>query len=300
MILSPRQIDCAYEMIGEEPSPGIGLRAFVESILQTFGREIWAREVDHAIVGGDPFLVLLKLRSILRAHTPGTPLRIAIFEPSGFSTAPLAALEDEDVRDSMMRANILRSQIERALAMNSSNIVHTMLENLAGEVFFHIKERGATLWTIAADVEAARIEHDQTIVLRVIPHATDLTPDTRGAQEASQKSRELYEKSKSYFDSAWRILRSHLRKVSRPIPDKERFATLIITRNISVLSGFVSPGAATGRAMKGSAFSTDGLEAQTFNMAHGVPDNVSGAIAVWKADLVAAAQARRQSKAGRP
>jgi hypothetical protein len=285
MILTPKQIDCVYKMVGEEPAPGAGIHGAFKALSQAVSRDVWAKSVDIAVLGGDPLIVCLRIQAFLDAYIGTRPPRIAIIPPRAFSCAPLAALEDPKVQGDFRSRGAGTSAMHNLLTGGSDQRIKEMLSHLAIGLSGRLESLSAKVWIANRGVEGSRLSPSQ-FILRL----TYINPEDRTDPKPVEglDSAELFNKSASLCAFGWSEIHRSLRKITSAPPSKLKYAQIFVAKEVIILSGFVAPPGSANDPSDMTAFCEDVLGGETYALASGSPLKVSDAIDAWRDDLARA------------
>lgn len=240
---------------------------------------IWARRADLCLLGGDPVLLARRLGRIAAGCDFRTRTRVAVIDNGVFSGAPLAALSDEAILSDMIAAGELPAGSGR-----HSGQADGVIDRLIAHDASRVVSSGMDILWISGGVQGGRDHERSEIVLRLC----DETGGKAGPRAAEGPARTLFDESCLVSSRGLGVLKRALAPVLRHAPAGKRFADIVVTPHLEVMSGFVSPGYHP-EAVRFDARFMEEIGAEVFRLARRVPTSVEDAIADWRADIRRAA-----------
>lgn len=285
MILSPKQIDHVYNMVGEDPSPGTGIAGLVIAISSAITGDIWAKPVDIAILGGDPVTALSCAISFLEGSTMLRAPRIALLPSPNFSCAPLATLEDQALAKSLAERGAISTRMLHDLKTNADRPVQAMMEQMAKYFAAQATDAGARIFLARTLTEGSPLSSRKVLLRLTTPHDDEDVSLFEKSPGQDRKVVDLFDRSASLSRYGWATVFKALRGVAQTPPRTTPFANVFVADRVTLLSGFVSPTTAGYSPQDSSNFSEKHLQQTVFDLARGAPSTVRDAVKIWEADL---------------
>jgi hypothetical protein len=287
-LLAGSTIRLMHEIAGEERPPQGGFCTALLRLQSVLDWSLWVRQVDVALIGGDPLLIARRVCTLLQSQTHMNGFRIAIIHPGVFSGAPISALEDPDYRESMsLRVgpevsdrdapmSILRAEIKRAASLLNARGGGGVLAFEMVQGLFDTQRQETVLRLTRHEGEGRQMG------TRISASPTEQV--TKSAR--SGRSSDLYDRSEHLFQNGLAEMRRQFLGLLTEPPEGQRFADLIIAKRCELLSGFISPPSGGSQALTRDQIGK--MTGDAYRLAGEAPRHVSQAVDFWRQDFARA------------
>lgn len=241
-VLAGSTIKTLHRIAGEERHPEWRLWTWALMAQSAIDPSLWVRRVDVALIGGDPLTLARRITQLLRGAAPGPGPRIAVLHPGLFSGAPLAALEDPDLRremdltlpdgvgDEAAARYLLTREIGRATAALA------------------LHGRGGVVAVEAAQGAWDPIRQEMVLRLTRRKGVGRRRGVVASAAPAAQMTAASDPRGQDLFSRSMRLHREGLSQLHQALlahfdepPVGRRFADVVVAPRCEILSGFISP-----------------------------------------------------------
>lgn len=297
MILPVSTLETVHAITGEEPLPEHPALRRVVSWIYSVDPSFWWRAVDVAIVGGDPITLATRLSAICDALPQSEVSSVGIFLCGGFSGAPLWALSDERIRRDFVDAGFLHESCLHHIDGQMPpvmDVIYACIDRAVAK----LRKSGVQVLLCQDSLQGARDTYRGEIVLRLTRdlgqarrsahEGSSTTSYSGGVQNAGGALQHAFSISQSNQISGLRYLRSCLADFATSPPRGMRFADIVVSKKVEVLSGFISPGAVPTGLSSDACHMEKEIGADLFRFARCVPNSLEDAIATWRLDLIKA------------
>ena len=286
-MLAGSTIKTLHRIAGEERHPDWRLWTWALMAQSAIDPSLWVRRVDVALIGGDPLTLARRITQLLRGAPPGAGPRIAVLHPGLFSGAPLAALEDPDLRGALGLAlpsgvadeeaakYVLTREIARATAALSLN------------------GRGGVVAVEAVQGDWDPIRQEMVLRLTRRKGVGRRRGPVASAAPAAQMTAANDPRSQDLFSRSMRLHREGLSQLHQNLlghfeepPVGRRFADIILAPRCEILSGFISPPAVFSAADPATAsLAASTAQVGRYRLAGPPPRLVRDALESWRDDF---------------